>query len=952
MSEHRRPVGHSDEEAPSTPSSARRRIYLHQSVLDWIHAPSSDQQLTQRARLVLWQMFAQGAPTQVKSVRGAGRGWLRSDLGGNHGHQYYLWWTRGGATPLKGRGLPHQDVLVRAQRHHDETDRALDPGDPSEWLPIEASELDGYSLSPALLPAQDAVLSARGTARLVRGYPGTGKTTVLARAALSRSGSKVLYLTYSDLLATGARAHFREFATGVTDVRVTTFRELFGELRDAWMGHQGAPDATGEEVDALARALGAFQERSAPWDRHLGALHAELHANYVGAALPEGFRGAPACASPIFDHDAYVALRRDAIGERAATVAAKIGAFLHGRDAIGEVAPGPWQAFHLLARLRDGATIPARYADVNAVVVDEVQDLTRVEAMLLIDVVDAIRRASGREVELLIAGDEGQTVRPTDFDWGVFADIVSRRFREPQSFDLVGNVRSPRALAAVLHRTTDLYRELAKDQRPRGRATDDIEETVSGRVARCVVRDQEELGRLAATLAELPRAAIVYPGDAPPEGVGLEGIESFSSASAKGLDFSVVAVLGAGRHIAAARALAEQGGSDPLHATLARTMIDQLRVAVSRASDTLILVDRDGDDGAAEVERLVRGDDGERIEGFLGALGVDDLTALLDRSDATAEELVREFLVDARNMLTERPRYALDRARRARGLLGRADSKVGVMDLGLREEVMRLRGIASLLVAVASGTPASERRELFTEANRALQHADDGDTARAVLWIRDLGSMGPGAAEAARSLVRARPSLETAIPAWRGVLFEELSRWCARCAEAELPAGARAVTGVVEAVEAVAAALGSSVDDALARVRARAVTLLLDAQKASEALAIAERMTPRRPTLEARCCEALARYPEAAMLFEESGAFLDALRCARAEGDIDRAHALAVKADAPDREALAGLRALRDALAATEALREAFTEREVARVRNAFAQVFPAMPSARARRRY
>lgn len=951
MSPRHRPAPPPAGSVVTTPALARRRIYLHQSVIDWMGDPSSDRQLTQRAKLVLWQMFAQGSPTQVKSVRGAGRGWLRSDLGGNNGHQFYLWWTRGGAPPLKGRGMSHGDVLVRAIRHHDETDRALDPGEREAWLPLEATELDAFKLSPALLPTQDAVLSAAGTARIVRGHPGTGKTTVLGRAALARPEAKVLYLTYSDGLATRAKEHVREFARDGTDVRVGTFRELFRELRDAWLEAPRAADAQGGEVAALQRALAAYQERYAPWDRHPGALHAELHACFVGAALPEAFRGAPACAFPGFDAEAYVALRRDAIGERAAAAAARVGAFLHARDVLREVAPGPWEAFHLLARLRAGAAIPARYADVDAVIVDEVQDLTRVEAMLLLDVVDAIRRAGGREVELLVAGDEGQTVRPTDFDWGVFSDIVTRRFPDPRTFDLVGNVRSPRALAAVLHRTTDLYRDLAKDQRPRGRATDDIEESVSGRVVRCVVRDEAELLRVAETIASLPRAALVHPGDALPEGLALGDREALSSATAKGLDYAVVAVLGAGRHIAAARALAEQGGSDPLHAALARTMIDQLRVAVSRASDTLILVDREGDEGARELDRLVRAEDGERIEGFLGELGVDDVVALLDRSDATSEELVREFLVDVQAALSERPRFALERARRARGLLGRADSKVGVMDRGLREEVMRLQGVAALLVALAPDTSASDASALFTEANRSLHAGGQGDAARAALWIRDLRALGAGAAGAARSLVRALPRLDADVAAWGTVLRAELTRWSERCASADLPAGARAVIEVVEVVESVAAALearGERLDGATARVRERALELLLQAGQATEALSIALRMVPASGHAEGRCHEALGRHREAAECFLQAGALRDALRCVRAEGDIERALELATQLDATDREALARLRALRDALAATEAHRDGYTERELAGIRAAWERAFPARRGSRA----
>lgn len=115
------------------------------------------------------------------------------------------------------------------------------------------------------------------------------------------------------------------------------------------------------------------------------ALHAELHAYFAGASLPEAFRDSPACPEEGFSVEDYVALRKAAIGEKAATVAAKVGRFLLERDALREIAPGPWQARRFLDALRGDVALPASLADVRSIFVDEVQDLTRVESALLID---------------------------------------------------------------------------------------------------------------------------------------------------------------------------------------------------------------------------------------------------------------------------------------------------------------------------------------------------------------------------------------------------------------------------------------------------------------------------------------------------------------------------------------------------------------------------------------
>jgi hypothetical protein len=831
-------------------------------------------------------------------------------------------------------------VLVRAARHHDETNLALDPGDDSEWLPLAAHELEGFDLTPPLLETQRAVLDAPARVRLVRGSPGTGKSTVLGRAALASDHGAVLYLTYTERLAARARGYLDEFAADPSRVRVTTFRALFASLARAWgVGPSAPADDDGRRL--LASAMEGYQDRYTPWEGRLDALHAELHAHFVGAALPYAFRDAPACREPGFAHSDYVALRKDAIGERAASRAARIASALAERAALREVAPGPCAAHALLVRLGDGAAVPDTLLEHGAVVVDEVQDLTRVEAALLVDLVAAIGRTRGAPVDLLVAGDEGQTVRPTDFDWGTFADLVARHAADVQSFDLERNVRSPRALGAVLDRTTALYREIAKDQRPRGRATEAHEESVSGRVLRCELRDDGDLARLAEAFAALPGVAFVHPGDDVPAWCRGTALETFSSAAAKGLDFSVVAVLGGGQHLAELRALAAQGGVDPLQRTLARTRIDQLRVAVSRASDTVVFLDPANDPTAAEVDRIIQ-PEGEAVDGCLGLLSVEEVIALLDRSDASSEELVREFLADVRQTTDAHPRHALACARRAHGLLGRADSRVGVSDLGLRTEVMRSRGVAATRVAMLAETSATDRRTLLTEANTSLNVAHESVLARAAICLRDLATTGRDV-DAAEELAGLLITLSAKVPAWDDGLREALDAWAMRHADRDLPTGTRAKQQGLTALVRVAEALPSS--EAMAarvqRLRLRTAEALYASGAHAEALATAREVTPRPDVLEARCLETLGRYPEAADTYRRARAHPDALRCLRATGALDAALALAAEIDAPDHAALRRLRCAMDALAACAQDIEALTRAEREALRELAAGLVP-----------
>ncbi|MBK6533831.1 MAG: hypothetical protein IPF99_30870 [Deltaproteobacteria bacterium] len=179
---------------------------------------------------------------------------------------------------------------------------------------------------------------------------------------------------------------------------------------------------------------------------------------------------------------------------------------------LPEIVGDPWWARRASTSCAPGRS-PKVLPDVQAVFVDEVQDLTLVEVALLAALVESASAGRDAPLDVMVAGDESQTVRPTDFDWGAFADAVAPTLGAGTTFDLLGNVRSPRAIATLVERSWALYQHLDKAQRPRGRADLEIEESVSGRVLRCRVPDAATLARgqgparSAEHRARLPRRA-------------------------------------------------------------------------------------------------------------------------------------------------------------------------------------------------------------------------------------------------------------------------------------------------------------------------------------------------------------------------------------------------------------------------------------------------------------
>ncbi len=99
---------------------------------------------------------------------------------------------------------------------------------------------------------------------------------------------------------------------------------------------------------------------------------------------------------------------------------------------------------------------------------DEIQDLTPLEAFVVLALGRNLN-ADGRYAPILLAGDEAQTVRPTDFEWAWLNDMLHTTLSQPLEFKLSVNLRSPRRIADVVNRAWDFYDYLHKHDRPSGR---------------------------------------------------------------------------------------------------------------------------------------------------------------------------------------------------------------------------------------------------------------------------------------------------------------------------------------------------------------------------------------------------------------------------------------------------------------------------------------------------
>jgi len=273
------------------------------------------QPLGKRATLLLQRLSVDERRLHYKATHGTNRGWRRSRLGGAGGSQFYAWWAVRASQPLREADgfaeAPDAAIFVRAIRHHDDHSPLLPQSFGDSYLPVTVPEIRREEYSPdPWTPPQAKFASSRSPIRLLKGHPGSGKTTALLHAADATNAARVLYLTYSSELAALARNYFDRYCSAARTFHVAPFSSFVRQ----WLRLTDPP-----ELEQVARRR--FQTDIHPFQRYLGqwsdspqALYDEMHAHLVGAALPRKAGRFPACNSPRLPDSDYLQRRTAHLG--------------------------------------------------------------------------------------------------------------------------------------------------------------------------------------------------------------------------------------------------------------------------------------------------------------------------------------------------------------------------------------------------------------------------------------------------------------------------------------------------------------------------------------------------------------------------------------------------------------------------------------------------------------
>jgi hypothetical protein len=872
-------------------------VYCHQEFLEKLetyrHHP-----VGKRAALLLQRLAVDERRQHYKGASGPNRGWRRSRLGGNRGSHFYAWWAPKTAPPFKDSGgfldAPEGALFLRDIRHHDDHSPATVQTFHGHYLPVSVREMRREEYGPApWTPQQTRFASARHNVRVLKGHPGSGKTTALLHAADASGAARVLYLTYSRDLAALASQYFDRYCSRDRRFQVLTFEVFLRRLLRA-----DPPRADPRELRQrfrgdlvpFSRSLGAWTDRST-------ALYDELHAHLVGAALPIAAGRFAACTQPRSDEKNYRARRTRYLGDGAATTALHLAARLERSNSQSLAAlyfPELDLAWRAAAALlgKSAEHVPSEFLDVDCIAVDECQDLTPLEALVVVELASAAGRSHGAPVSLYLAGDEAQTVRPTDFEWGWMHDLLHHRLATPAEFKLASNLRSPRTIAQLVNRVWDLYAEVQKRDRPSGSGYAEVEDDSTDQILYCAASPGPDLDHLVTDLAAREGLAIVTFDEAA-TAVLPEAVRPFvlTASDVKGLDFHTICVVNAGRQLDAIvgwRRDYELAGD--LESIRRRLAIDELRVALSRPAERLIWLDiSPAPKTVHNTLDFLNRDHPDRV---VSPCIPSALLTALEEEQLGIEERIERCQSDARQYLAVKPEAAWSRAQQAVALLGEHSNPAAVHDDALRRAARLTLAEVCFCLAFRNVSLAPElgRPDLFGEAATAAAAAGRFGLAAVLRDVASVlhapsnehtGRLGRLAQSFTAQAADLEPWLLLEIGAKTTAWVEEL--------EAALPAGDNALI-LPRILRPFYAALRlPDADSRAARLEERAIRLLVKNRRHKEALALLAQLGHPKPALEAECLEAVGEYGRAAEIFRSLGDLKRALDCYRALPDFDAA---------------------------------------------------------------
>ena len=621
-----------------------------------------------------------GRTPSVKGTTGLNARWRRTPVQGNH---YYMWWIPGSESNVVDHYAEAEKagntILIHSIRHHDETDDPIELGSLEDYEEVAVDKLDPRFAEQ--YEVSERVNSEYVALATIKGMPGSGKTVSLLYLvkdlAQRLDMQKILYVTYTGRLKRAAREFLQAQGEEINRiVKISTLSEIEQEIT----GLATYPEPFTELRDFITFLDLQNAATLGPWKRYPQTLYTELRAHLLGKTFPPGYSLPDGKLNELLFKPGGVSPSAYAASREVALPDAELAWRLAERTRNTRFFQDQKAAYQAIERLRKGKS-PAWLADLDALIIDEVQDLTLLQLALLGELVrERMRRRKDAHFVFTVAGDESQIVQPSGFDWGITKDLLGEQLGLwPDEFEFQHQRRAPRNLAQLIDNTWTLYGHLSRSHRPSARRqsfvyADDPADAENGQIFICSLPEEVSAGKestqgwttLLEELADKPGRVVVDLTEKLRASLGNQlGPNAdeviFLPREIKGLERATVLVHGLNTLYERGMQLCAMSTGDNIPKFEARRLFDEIRVALSRCTDKLVLLEPANAPVLTELGV-------HQVPGAL-TLGWQDLLELLQLDDMSELEVIEGYL-DEVDDLFERNMWeqGYRRNRRAYGL--------------------------------------------------------------------------------------------------------------------------------------------------------------------------------------------------------------------------------------------------------------------------------------------
>jgi len=433
---------------------------------------------------------------------------------------------------------------------------------------------------------------------VIKGKPGSGKTTSLKLRTKYVPKAKKLHLTFNNELKDNLSETYKDEIKEGT-LTAFSFEEFYNTISDKQLKTQLDPYIAVEKFKkAVSNFYGASRkDKLDAWKGREELLYSELHSEVFGREIPKNLE-----LQGLKLENFYVDIKSNVNDIDFTTIDSTTEKIL--KHCIKEninldgLFPGPRTALKLFKPFTE--PVPKIYSDIEEIHIDECQDLTFTEILLVINFHSRLECERETKVKLVIAGDESQTIRPTNFKWKNFTNLFYQLGIETNEVNLDGNKRSSSKVVTILDSLHNTRSNLIpKELLPKGIKKDflttQIDKNLEGNILYCQTESKKDLEQIIEYFDSQDSSQLIHPTFLLDKEFKSYGSSVLSSGRAKGLEFTDIGVINISSVITNLNKIHRKSTKNNVIYLQVRSILDTINVAFSRAIENIIFIDENPD---------------------------------------------------------------------------------------------------------------------------------------------------------------------------------------------------------------------------------------------------------------------------------------------------------------------------------------------------------------------